>query len=104
MIKKLLLVRVPKITSTRLVEAELTRYISNYDTPLNISPVAWDEEAGLSHYGWLMELKLKELELVNARLHSNPDVTLLDLVVVKKERSVDDTLKTVGLRIHPSAE
>lgn len=104
MIKKLLLIRKKMMTSTRLSEAGLTFE----EEPLQVSPSAWAEESGISHHGFLMELTLKEWEKVKEWVEANPDVTLLDLVVVikgkRRELIAEEALKSVGLRIHPSAE
>lgn len=93
MIRKLLIIRKAKMRSTLLEEAEI-KYVGS---PINVSPSSWREEDGLSHYGYVLELKLKEFQRIKAWLPEY--ATLLDL-----PEDPETALATVGLRVHPDAE
>lgn len=96
MIRKLLLIRKRDMTSTLLDEAGLLPYVVG--EPLTVHPAAWDESAGLSHYGFVLEMKFKGwANDVEPWIKANPGCTLLDLIVNKKERTIEDALKSVGL-------
>jgi hypothetical protein len=97
MIHKLLLVRVGDMRSDLVDQAGVRAFAGS---PLNVSPLAWSDEAGLSHYGFeLKDLKLKDVESLRKWANGQNGVTLLD-----HEGDVAATLATVGLRINESAE
>lgn len=107
MLNKLIIYRQSKVKSDTMSGSELASYVVG--DVLNISPAAWADEAGLSHYGWVVEgLKLKHVKLLDDFIAVHSHATVLDLYEYRKgkkvDRSVEDTLKTVGLRINELAE
>ena len=107
MLSKLIIYRQAKIKSDTMASSSLAALISG--EVLEISPSAWAMEAGLSHYGFILGgLKLKQLDLLKQFEQEHPDATVLDLYTYGKDnkivpRSVEDTLKTIGLRINTLA-
>lgn len=96
MIQKLLLVRKNNSRSDLLKSAGVDAFAGE---PLNVSPKAWRDEDGLSHYGFaLKDLPLKEFESLEDFCDVNDGLTLLD-----HEGDVNATLASVGLRINKSA-
>lgn len=93
MIRKLLLIRKSKMTSTFITDNKL----NPSGGILSVCPKAWEEEAGLSHYGLVLELKLKELDKLKAWL---PDFCTL----VECKEDPETALDSVGLKLHPSAD
>lgn len=99
MIRKLLLVRVADSRSDLLESAGLKPFAGS---PLNVSPAAWPDEAGLSHYGFeLNGLKLGDWQALQKWANAHGTVAVLDH---PEGATVDDTLNGVGLRINSSAE
>ena len=99
MITKLLLIRKKMMTSTLIAESGLQPLVVG--EPLNVSPLAWAEESGLSHFAFKVEFKFKQLALV-AGFADSVDARLLHLSE-KDEIDEEKALAAVGLRIHPSA-
>lgn len=102
MIRKLLIIRKPQFNTDVLKEVGLDMLVQG--KPLDISPKAWAEEAGLSHYGFVMEMKLKDYEeklkkFMNSGTKVANASTLLDL-----EEDVETSLSSIGLRVHPDSE
>lgn len=100
MIKKLLLIRKKMMESDRLDKAGLLPLVVG--EPLNVKPEAWSDEADISHYGFVLEMKLKDWQATKKWADSNSDVTLVDMIVNKKEVSIEQALHSVGLHIHPA--
>lgn len=99
MIQKLLLVRVQAMRSTLLETAGLKPFAGE---PICVSPRAWADEAGLSHYGFVLNgLKLKDWQELQKWDETTPDVTVLEH---EEGADVEATLATAGLRINKSAE
>jgi hypothetical protein len=99
MIRKLLIVRKAKMKADLIDNSGLKPFIKGKHLP--VSPRAWLEEAGLSHYGFVLELKLKDYQAVVKWCNSLPQssyVTLLDM-----NEDPETSLKSVGLIVHPSA-
>lgn len=97
MINKLLLVRV-KFSRADLVDSAGVKSFAG--EPLNISPLAWNDEAGLSHYGWeLKDLKLKDFQALEKWAGATEGVS-----VIEHTGDVTESLAAVGLRINKSAE
>jgi len=100
MIRKLLIVRKAQMKADLIDKSGLKPFIKEAELP--VSPAAWHEEDGLSHLGYVLEMKLKEYEACKKWCGAFPQagfVTLLDLT-----EDVETSLSSVGLRIHPSAE
>lgn len=118
MIRKLLLIRIAKSRADFLDElGDVAQYFKG--DPISISPIAWAEAAGLSHYGYLFEgIKLKSLAELTNWLDHNNEATLLDVIDLsdKKQKlpsdfkltadfnEIDYALKKVGLRVNKSAD
>lgn len=124
MIRKLLLVRLKDSKATLLDDLGIKTLVTA--EPYAVSPAAWAAEAGLSHYGYVLEMKLKQFKEVEKVLERNPSFTLLDVpndkspAPVLKEMSkwlesvpagttilqpeIDFALARVGLRVNPEAE
>lgn len=112
MIRKLLLIRIAKARADLLAESGFAHFVKG--EPLNVSPAAWDEQSGLSHYGYVLEgLKLKDLDNLRKWLDKNTEATLLEVIQeVGKNRLPDDfegdtvdyALSQVGLKINSLAE
>ena len=122
MIKKLLIIRKSKIQTDTIKEAGLESFVVG--TPLSVSPAKWPEEAGESHFGYVLEMKLKEYELLTKWVKKGSDEanasTVLDIPDEKKDKEFKKWLERqtvthaeptlafalykVGLRVHPSAE
>lgn len=97
MIQKLLIVRKANSKSTLLADAKVDTF--SVGDPLKISPVAWHEEHGISHFGYVLEqLTLDALEGLADFIDGNEGLTLLD-----HAGDVAATLEKVGLRINESA-
>lgn len=99
MIKKLVLVRI-KQSRSDLMDPWKSQLVGQ---PLNISPAGWNEEAGLTHYGFVLEgLKLAmvgELE----KFAGQNNLTVLSLGTEKKPVELEEALASVGLRINTLA-
>lgn len=121
MIKKILIIRKSKIQTDTLKSAGLDTLVVG--VPLRVAPAAWPEEVGLSHFGFVLEMKLKDSELLNKWIKKGSEEanasTVLDLPDLKdkafkkwldrQEQAPEQpvlayALYKVGLRIHPSAE
>lgn len=102
MINKLFLSRVKKTNVDTYKELGIDTLIVG--NPISVSPIAWREEDGLSHYGVVLNMKFKQFKQVESVIRECD--TLLDLEMDKgtKTPDIDATLKKVGLRVHPSDE
>lgn len=99
MIKKLLLVRKANSKSTLLEEAGVAAFAKG--KPLQVSPLKWREEDGISHFGYVLnDVKLKELTSLNDYIAANEGLTAVDLI----DNNVDKTLENYGLRQNKAAE
>jgi hypothetical protein len=68
--------------------------------PLNVSPVAWHDEHGLSHYGYVLaDMTLQAFQALDKHCEGAKGLTLLE-----HDGDVAKTLGSVGLRINESAE
>lgn len=95
--RKLLIIRKAKMRSDALATAGLSQFVEG--EPLAVSPLAWQPEDGLSHWGFVLGgMKLADLEAVKAFEQANAASTLLDL-----PEDPETSLASVGLRIHPAA-
>lgn len=99
-IRKLLLIRKADMKADFLDVTGLKPFLTG--EPLNVSPAAWDDELGLSHYGFRLEgFKLKDLEELNKLMDRLPGGTLLSVGETDGEVDDHDTvLATCGLRIN----
>lgn len=99
-IKRVLLAQVKYASSTLLDALGVSQF--KVGDPYSISPTAWDEEAGLTHYGYVLELpKLQDKQNLETAFAAHPDsnhYTLLDW-----RDNLDDTLASVGLRVNSLA-
>lgn len=97
MIQKLLLVRVADMRSDLLTTAGFKQFAGE---PLNASPVAWHDEHGLSHYGFV----LKDMTLADFRkLEKFAEVTN-GVSIHDYDGDTPAALAAVGLRINESAK
>src|SRR5687767_8583067 len=100
MIRKLVIVRVKRVHPDVL--GDLEQFVVG--EPLKVSPVAWGDEAGLSHWGYVLEgMKLADLEALRAWDQAFGYSTVLSLGDKKKEVTVEEALASVGLQINPEA-
>lgn len=100
MIKKLLLIRKKTVESDLLDKADIRQYVVGDPTPA--LPAAWDLTQDISHYAFVLHLKLKQWLAVK-KWHedkSTPEALLLELV----DDDIEKTLATVGLKVHTEAE
>lgn len=106
-IRRLLLVRVPKITAEYISDSPAGPFVTG--DPLTVSPFAWDDELGLSHYGFLLEgMNLEQLRDIEAWVQRESHPTLLERSKPvdkknNKEIPVEEVLNTVGLCINELA-
>lgn len=99
-LNRLVLVRKANSRSTLIDESGLKGNMSG--DPLNISPLSWDEEDGLSHYGYILNgLKLGDIEDLLKWAVNKEGVTVHP---IEEGVSVDETLGSVGLRINTLAQ
>lgn len=99
MIRKLVIVREKRVTPTVL--GEFDRFVEG--EPLAVSPIQWPIEAGLSHHGWVLGgMKLSDLKALREWDTAFGHSTILNLGDDKSPITVDDALKSVGLRINPA--
>jgi hypothetical protein len=97
MINKLLLVRKANSKSNLLEEAGVSQFLKG--DPLKVSPLAWHEEAGISHYGHILaNLKLDDLNKLLEWALATEGTTVLDY-----DNDTVATLKLVGLRVNEAA-
>lgn len=100
MIKKLVIARKKQVTPEAL--GDLASFVEGESVP--ISPVAWGEESGLSHWGWVLSgLKLKDLEALSKWEQTVGFATVLSLGDEKKPITTDEALASVGLRVNTLA-
>lgn len=100
MIRKLLLVRKNAMRSDLVKSVGLGPFIKG--EPLNVSPMAWNEEAGLSHYAFPLEgMKLKDMEKLDKWINESEGTLVHDYD--NKDESTEDALKRLGLRINAAA-
>lgn len=96
---KLLLIRTGKMRAQRLSDAGLDKFLKGEALP--VSPKAWADEAGLSHYAFeLGGFKLKDWAHLEHWVSQNGDVTLLDM---PPKFTKEQALASVGLRVNESA-
>lgn len=96
-IRKLLIVRVKYMRSGLLTEAGFAPRVQGQ--PLPVSPLAWKDEAGLSHWGFVLEgLTLKEFQALQAWDRAVGFATVLPL-----DEDPETALAKVGLRINEAA-
>lgn len=96
--RKLLLVRKLNVTADLVEKNGLAPFSKG--KPIPVSPQAWNEEAGLSHWAYVLEgMKLKDLEMLGQWHHKRPNDTVLDLA-----EDVETALAGVGLRINSLQE
>lgn len=99
MIRKLLLIRKKAMKSDLIKSQGLTTFAKS--EPLNVSPAAWNDEAGLSHYGFVLEgMKLKDMEKLNEWIDTSEDTLLQDM---DKDMRPEEALAKLGLRINAAA-
>ena len=97
MISKLLLIRKANSRSTILDEANAKPFVKG--DVLNISPQAWHEEEGVSHYGFVLSgMKLDDLHSLQQWVGEQTGITILD-----HTDDVTNTLASVGLRVNQAA-
>lgn len=110
MIKKLLLIRKKDITSDLLDKAGLTQYVQG--EPIPALPAAWGPTNDITHFGFVLHLRLKQWLDVDKwnKDKDSPEALLLELVEkdddgkkLEADKVIEVTLKTVGLRVHPEA-
>jgi hypothetical protein len=96
MIQKLLLVRLIDSRPDLLDQAGVKAIAGD---PIPVSPVAWNDESGLSHWGFeVIGLSLKQWQDFEKWAEVHGGVTIL-----AHDGDVKKTLATVGLRINESA-
>jgi hypothetical protein len=99
MINKLLIVRTANSRSSLIEEAGLAPFLKGQ--VINISPKDWEDESGLSHYGYVLNgLKLKDLDALTLWVGQADGVTLLPLNL---DSDYVAALQAAGLRINESA-
>lgn len=99
MIQKLLLVRTANSKSDLLDSAKVKSFAGE---PIPVSPLSWNDEAGLSHWGFeLKDMKLKDFQALEKWAETADGVTVLSH---EDGSNVAATLAGVGLRINKSAE
>lgn len=99
MIKKLVIVRVKRVTPAVL--GEFSAFVKG--EPIAVSPVAWGDECGPSHWGYVLDgMKYGDLESLCAWSDAFHHSTILSLGDAKKPITVETALASVGLQINPS--
>lgn len=97
MINKLLLVRKFNASSDFLSRNNLIPFCSQ--EPLKISPIAWCEEEGITHYGYILQgMKVEDFNRLLELVKTNDY-----LCVLPYEGNPLKSLHSVGLRINESA-
>lgn len=97
MIQKLLLIRKNNSRSSIIEEAGLQAFVKG--EVLKIAPQAWHEEAGISHYGFVLSgLKLDDLAKLQEWIGEQTGIILLD-----HSSDITTTLASVGLQINQAA-
>lgn len=113
MIRKLLLIRL-KHVSPEFLKGEGFKPVLQFikdQAGIPVSPEAWADEQGLSHYAFKLEnMKLKDYEAVKKwyKDPATPEVLLHDYEDNLKAKPVkyesdDDALKRIGLKINKAA-
>lgn len=64
-----------------------------------VKPKAWKEESGPCHYGWLLELKQKDLKVIEKTLDTKRGWNLLDA-----SEGIASALSSVGMEVLEDAE
>lgn len=101
MINKLLLIRTQDIDSSLTERSGAATFVKG--EPIPISPKAWNEEAGLSHYGFVLEgMKLKNLKELETWIKDNGSEGV-QLHEYSPDTGVDKALASIGLKINKSA-
>lgn len=99
MIQKLLLVRTANSKSTLLDSSGVKSFAGE---PIPVSPLSWNDEAGLSHWGFeLKGMKLKDFQALEKWAGTAEGVSIIEH---SEGGDVATTLAGVGLRINKSAE
>lgn len=107
---KLMLVRKAAAKATLLEQMGASKFIQGGESPkvLNVSPISWHEEAGLSHYGFILnqDFSLKDLEALEKWCKENEPTGAITFHNVDLESAdpIKDALAYVGLRINEVAE
>ena len=116
--RKLLLVRRLNVTADLIEKNGLAPFSKG--KPIPVSPQAWNEEAGLSHWAYVLEgMKLKDLEMLTQYSQVRVDDSILDIKPWDKDKDgmlycgyklqginldVEKALADCGLRINTLAE
>lgn len=103
-LNKLLLVRKASARSTLLDRMNVSRFVEG--EPLNISPKTWPDEAGISHYGYVLkDISVKELNQLQDWISNNdPEAVTVQDYNVEADNPLESALAYVGLRINEAAE
>lgn len=102
-VKRLLLVLKKYVRPDLLSKAGFESFCKT--DPIPVSPVAWDMEAGVSHYGYLLEgLKLKDIEVLDKWIAKHGKSSALRFEKVKeddeeREQTIEEVLAP-ALRIN----
>jgi len=100
MIRKLVIVRKKHVRPDVL--GELATFVAG--EPLKVSPVAWGDEAGLSHWGYVLDgMKLADWQALQAWDAKVGFATVLSLGDSKHPVTVEEALASVGLCVNQSA-
>ena len=109
-VKRLLLV-IKKLVKAELIdEYGFTSFVTG--KPIPITPLAWEPESGLSHYGYVLDgLKLKDLDKLEQFQKGYTGVTVHEFYKTldklgkstKTLETVEQTLARVGLGINELA-
>jgi hypothetical protein len=97
MITKLLLVRKPNAKSSLLSDLGVSSFVVG--NPISICPIAWGEEARVSHFGYQLDkLKIDDLDKLEQQLDLADGVTLHPF-----DETIENSLSQIGLRINDAA-
>jgi hypothetical protein len=101
MIQKLLLVRKAQSRSDLLKVAGVEQFAAG--KPLNVSPVAWHDEHGLSHYGYVLsDMTLQAFQALDKHCEGTEGT---DAVGARRRRSEDaGQRRTANQRISEKVE
>lgn len=107
MIRKLILIGKNAMRSTLIAELSTETSIS-FPEPRLTGPAAWAEEAGFTHYAYILEMKLKQWQKLQVVLARNLKWNCLDIGDKTDAALTEDDLKKsllgVGFKVHASAE
>lgn len=97
---KILLVRKINANADLLDKAGMTGFLKGQ--PLKVSPIAWEPEHGISHYGYVLDgMKLDDLVKLSDFVGTNEGMSLIG--VRKDQETIEDSLRSCGLRENPIA-